>query len=252
VTSGGASGVVFATFGQQDSGCTSFGVEVEGRRLFVKVAHEEAGVASLRRAVALHHDVRHPAIVPLLGQVEVPAGLALVMPWVEGEVLYGAPWGGSVARADPTGPHARFRRLPTPDVLRAVARIFDAHTVVADHGYVAVDLYDGCFLYDFDRREVHLCDLDEYRPGPFVLAEDRLPGSLRFMAPEERRRGATIDERTTVHALGRTALVLLDEEDLSGRFRASYEALAVAQRASHPEPDERYQTVAELVEAWRR
>jgi serine/threonine-protein kinase len=84
-----------------------------------------------------------------------------------------------------------------------------------------------------------------------VLDDDRLPGSSRFMAPEESRRGALIGERTTVHALGRTALVLLDEGDLTGRFRGPPGARAVAERASSAEPQDRYPTVAALVAAWR-
>ncbi|MGW5434528.1 hypothetical protein ACWET9_46705 [Streptomyces sp. NPDC004059] len=52
-------------------------------------------------------------------------------------------------------------------------------------GFVAVGLYDGCMLYDFDEHRMSLCDLDEYRASPFVLNADRLPGSTRYMAPEE-------------------------------------------------------------------
>jgi amidase len=244
-----ALGEVFATFRDQDSGGASFGVEVGGRRLFVKGAVEPRAEPSLRRAVAVHRAVRHPAVVPLLGELAADGVPALVYPWVDGEVLYG-PRGGATARCDPSSAHARFRRLPVPEVLAAVERIFAAHLVVADRGYVAVDLYDGCFLYDADRHEMHLCDLDEYRPGPFVLDEDRLPGSERFMAPEERRRGALIDERTTVHALGRSALVLLDAGDLDGGFRGPAAARAVAERATRAEPEDRYPTVAELVAAW--
>lgn len=82
--------------------------------------------------------------------------------------------------------------MPTSEVLAALESIFDAHLAVADAGFVAVDLYDGCFIYDFVARRMRLCDLDEYRPGPFVVDADRLPGSLRFMAPEEFERGAAI------------------------------------------------------------
>ena len=67
---------------------------------------------------------------------------------------------------------------------------------MAAAGFVSVDLYDGCFLYDFDRHEMRLIDLDEYRPAPFVVDAERLPGSRRYMAPEEFQRGVTIDERT--------------------------------------------------------
>lgn len=51
---------------------------------------------------------------------------------------------------------------------------------------------DGCFLYDDERLAMHLVDLDEYRPGPFTVTADRLPGSSRYMAPEECRRVAGV------------------------------------------------------------
>ncbi|MFJ8828503.1 hypothetical protein [Micromonospora aurantiaca] len=111
---------------------------------------------------------------------------------------------------------ARFQRLPVAEVRAALATILDAHLAVSAAGYVAVDLYDGCFLYDFDAHRMRLIDLDEYRPGPFVLDSDRLPGSRRYLSPEELTRGATIDERTTVHALGRTLHHLLDARPAGG------------------------------------
>ena len=132
-----------------------------------------------------------------------------------------------------------------------VFAVFDAHVEVARRGFVAVDLYDGCFLYDFERGSLRLFDLDEYRPGPFVVEGDRLPGSTRFMAPEEQQRGATIDERTTVFNLGRVARVLLDEGDNTGRFRGPAPLHAVAEQATEPRPSSRFATVAAFVDAWR-
>lgn len=244
---------ILATFDRQDSGCRSYGVDVGGCRLFVKASVEVRAVPSLQRAVALHEAVRHEAIIPLLGAATTSdGGMLLVYPWVDGEVLYGAPLGGRPQRLDPGGPHARFRALPVAEVLAAVDEIFDAHLAVTAAGFVAVDLYDGCFIYDFHRRRMQLCDLDEYRPGPFVVEEERLPGSTRFMAPEEFERGATIDERTTVFNLARSALVLLDSGDLDGTFRGGAEARDVLTRATEPQPDERFPTVAEFVSAWRR
>ncbi|WP_369169584.1 hypothetical protein AB5J49_17625 [Streptomyces sp. R28] len=83
-------------------------------------------------------------------------------------------------------------------------------------GHVAVDLYDGTFLCDFEGDELHLIDLDEYRPGPFTLDVDRLPG---------RRRGA----------------------GLAGTAAQP----AVLDRATGTDPGERFGSVRELVRAWR-
>ena len=123
---------------------------------------------------------------------------------------------------------------------------------MAAAGLVSVDLYDSCFIYDFDAGRMRICDLDEYRPGPFVLEGDRLPGSRRFMAPEERRRGATVDERTTVFHLGRTGLVILDTGDLDGEFRGTSAMLAVLERATRADPPARHSTVQAFVADWRR
>lgn len=242
---------IFAAFRQQDSGCHALGIALGDERWFVKFSVEARAVPSLERAVAFHRDVVHPAVIPLRSAIRTPSGLALVYPWVDGEVLYGAPVTGPVKRLDPEGPHARFRSLSVTEILDALEAIFDAHLAVAAQGLVAVDLYDGCFIYDFQTRTVRLCDLDEYRPGPFVVQEQRLPGSRRFMAPEEFRRGAVIDQRTTVFNLGRTAQVLLDEGDLDGRFRGGPRLAEVAGRATRDDPADRFACVADFLEAWR-
>ncbi|MGQ0774589.1 MAG: hypothetical protein ACT4NY_09250 [Pseudonocardiales bacterium] len=103
-----AAGQIFARFFQQDSGCRAYGVEVEGGRYFVKASVEKRAVPSLHRTEVLHRSVTHEAIIPLLDSVTTDDGLALIYPWVEGEVLYGAPVGGAAARLDSAGPHARF------------------------------------------------------------------------------------------------------------------------------------------------
>ncbi|MGI8693856.1 MAG: hypothetical protein ACR2JK_13315 [Geodermatophilaceae bacterium] len=250
-------GEVFAEFRQQDSGCQALGLRVEQDRWFVKFSVEQHAVPSLRRAAALHREVEHPSVIPLRNVISLRnvsgsrSGLALVYPWVDGEVLYGAPGGGATQRLDAAGAHARFRALPVEEILASLDAVYDAHVAVAASGFVAADLYDGCLIYDFPARRTWLCDLDEYRRGPFVLDQDRLPGSTRFMAPEEFRHGATIDQRTTVFNLGRAAQVLLDEGDLQGRFRGGAVLAAVAAQATERDPAGRYPSVAEFVDAWR-
>jgi serine/threonine-protein kinase len=240
-------GEVFRAFRDQDSGCVSYGVRLaDGERWFVKEATTDAAQHSLNRAWAFHRAVRHPVIVPQLHRFATGDGrTAVVMPWRHGELLY------SPEQLRHTGPLARFQALPVPRVLHAVDHLLDAHLAVEAAGFVAVDLYDGAFLYDFAADALHLIDLDEYRPGPFVLQADRLPGSRRFMAAEEWQRGSTIDTRTTVHALGRAIHLLLNTADEKPTWRGTAAQLALAERATRPDPAERFTTVAELTAAWR-
>lgn len=233
----------FAVFDEQDSGCVSYGVARGGRRLFVKTAQTAAGRDSLRRAIAFHAAVQHDAIVHPVEVTDAPAEIVLVYPWCEGAVLNHATMAGSDRSA-----LERFRRLGVDFVVAAIDTILSAHQRVAAAGFVSVDLYDGCFLYDFDRHEMRLIDLDEYRPAPFVLDADRLPGSRRYMAPEEFQRGATIDERTMVFHLGRTIAELLDGHD--GGIRSAKHR-RVVEAATQQEPDARLATVSALVDAWR-
>jgi serine/threonine-protein kinase len=234
----------FAIFDEQDSGCVSYGIARGGRRLFVKTAKSTRGRESLRRAARFHQSIRHPAIVHPVEVADTPDGPRLTYPWCEGTVLNRATVRGSDRSA-----LLRFQGLAVGEVVAAVSTILDAHLAVAGAGFVAVDLYDGCFLYDFVAGEMRLIDLDEYRPGPFTLEADRLPGSQRYMAPEEFRRGSTIDERTTVFNLGRTIAHLLDGP---AGWRGSATQRRVVVAATEPNPARRIATVAELVGMWLR
>jgi serine/threonine-protein kinase len=173
------------------------------------------------------------------------------MPWCEGEVLYHPTVRRSGGRAHPDSPMARFRALPVPDVLAVLEQVLDAHLAVERAGFVAVDFYDGCILYDFTTGQVRLCDLDEYRPGPFTVRGERLPGSTRYMAPEEFRHGAEINSRTTVFNLGRAVRLLLDAGDTESRWRGTAEQLAVVAKATESRPELRFASVHDFMTAWR-
>ncbi|SEC16607.1 serine/threonine protein kinase [Streptomyces sp. 2314.4] len=244
-------GTVFHAFREQDSGCVSYGVAVGGERWFVKGATESEATTSLRRAVRVHAAVQHPVIVPLQHTFDIAGGLALVYPWVDGTVLYHPTVSRHGGRTAPDSPMAQFRRLPVPVILRVLEQVLDAHLAVEAAGLIAVDFYDGCLLYDFESDHMALCDLDEYRPGPFILEADRLPGSRRFMAPEEFTRGSTIDIRTTVFVLGRALRLLLDAGDDEQEWRGSPPQLEIIERATASDPAYRFASVEALVQAWR-
>ena len=245
-------GTIFRRFPRQDSGTRAFGVECDGRRYFVKEAIRPETAAGILRAEELNRHFRHPILPFLRNTIRTPDGLVGVYDWVDAEVIYNVeiPRGSRIDGAD--SPHLRFRSLPLPRVLHALDQVFHAHEKLALLGYVASDFYDGAILYDFEGHRTYLCDQDEYRPGSFFLLTDRNFGSTRFMAPEEFKKGAVIDEVTNVFTTGRTALVLLGNGTGSeAGFRGSREMLAVARRATAPEREERFTSLAEFARAWR-
>ena len=245
-------GDVFTAFRQQGSGTVSYGVLADGDRWFVKQSDDPGTVESLRRALHLHTTVRHPALPRLRHNFETPDGLTLVYDWVPGEVLNDPRFTREQRRFDPGHPHVRFRSLPLQNILDALDTIFDAHILLAEHGFIASDLYDGCFIYDFDGARTYICDLDEYRPGPWVLERDRAYGSTRFMAPEEFQRGATIAQVTNLFNLGRAATVLLgDGTESLDAFKGTDAMKEVVLRATDQDRAQRQQSVGEFVTEWR-
>jgi hypothetical protein len=235
----GRVGTVFRTFPGHDSDCMSYGIEVGGERWFVKHSGAARGIASLRRAERLHTVARHAALPRLHNAFETPGGL--------GGVVIHQPHGAAAG-----SPRARFEALPLAEVAAALGTIYDAHLLLAGLGFVAVDFYDGCIIYDFEGCRTYLCDLDEYREGPFVLEDERLPGSTRFMAPEEWERGARVDQVTNVFTLGRTAAVLLgDRSGSMQHWRGGRRMRNVVLRATRPDRAQRHQSVREFVQEWR-
>jgi serine/threonine-protein kinase len=142
--------------------------------------------------------------------------------------------------------------LPADEIAAAIDTILDVHERLCGAGWVACDFYDGAVIYDFAARRTWLIDLDTYRLGPFVNEMGRMFGSSRFMAPEEFERGATIDQRTTVFTLGRTISVFLGGGDLDrGAFRGTEPQYRAMVTACQPNRAARFQSVSDLVEAWR-
>ena len=154
-------------------------------------------------------------------------------------------------RNDPQSTFQRFRRLPSHEIIRALDLVYELHHHLAELGWIAIDFYDGCLIYDFNYQELHIVDLDHYCEGPFINEMGRMFGSSRFMAPEEFERGARIDERTTVFTMGRTAAVLLSDGTLERcPFRGSDALYEVVCHACHADPRERYDSMAAFFAAW--
>jgi hypothetical protein len=250
-------GHLFARFGRTASGNVAYGAEVDGARWFVKTAGDPgdqrseghaARVERLRTGAEIARSVEHRAVPLFVGTVESATGPVLVYAWAEGESL-DVP---RDHRGDPDSAAARFRALPLPVVLDAIEDLHDLHVALAERGWVAGDLYAASLLYDFTRRRLTVIDLDHYSRGPIINTMGRMYGSARLMSPEELTRGATVERRSTVFTLARIALWMLSDENLDRtEYRGPARSLAVIDRATAPDPADRYQDVASYVADWR-
>ena len=251
-----AVGDVFATFGAptQDSGNVSYGLQIGDQRFFVKTTDPgiqvlldyDSRVELLMNAAQLANSCNHPTLPALVNVVESSEGPMLVFEWVDGELLRGK-------RDDRQSAHQRFRRLPVEEILAALDATFELHVQLADAGWIAVDFYDGSMIYDFGRRQLHIVDLDNYQRGPFKNSMGRMFGSSRFMAPEEFQMGHWINERTTIFTMGRTAAVFLSDASLGREpFRGNGKLHDVVVRACQTRPEERYGSIGDFYEDWRR
>ena len=249
-------GEIFRSFADQDSGCISYGVKIAGQKYFIKFSNEARGIASLQRARLFGQQVQHSALAKFHGLFPMPTelGLALQYNWLDGEVLYDYTRFTSEERqTHPKCAHVRFRALPLAKRLKSLDVIYTFHLELAKTGYIAVDFYDGCVIYDFEKDKTYLCDMDEYQRAPFILSKERLPGSSRFMAPEEFQRGAKLDGVTNVYTLGKMAAVLLGDSTGAINNWSGTESMAkVIERATRSERRERYPSVADFVRAWQQ
>lgn len=259
-----AYGSVFCAFDQQDSGNICFGVTDGAQRWFIKYAGASAvncnrdpqeAILRLQRASPVYQELAHPVLVRPIEHGPRGAGYVCVYAWADGECLH-AHWDFDrhPKYEHPQSPNYRFRHLPLEKKLACLDDIYQFHLLVAAKGYVAIDFYDGCIMYDFATGKTTICDIDFYQQQPCTNEMGRMWGSSRFMSPEEFELGAIIDEVTNVFTMGATAFELLG----SNRNRSIQEWTApeslyrVAARATNAARSLRYQSLTEFHGEWQQ
>ena len=120
-------------------------------------------------------------------------------------------------------------------------------------GYVAIDFYDGCIMYDFDNSRTVICDVELYSKSPYKNHMGRMYGSSRFMSPEEFQLGEIIDEITNVFTMGATAFELFGgTRDRSyEKWALSKELYDVAKQAVSDERNSRQQSIEQFITEWK-
>ena len=108
-------------------------------------------------------------------------------------------------------------------------------------------------MYDADSHKTTICDIDFFRKQPCINDMGRMWGSSRFQSPEEYKLGADIDEITNVYCAGAFAFALFGNYNRTREdWQLSDEAFTIATKAISNDRNERYQTIKDLKEVWRK
>ena len=235
------------------------------RRVAIKVLHPDlaaaVGADRFLREITIAAQLQHPHILTLIDSGEADGLLYYVMPYVEGQSL--RDW----ISAAPDG-------LPVSDARRILREVADALAHAHRHGVVHRDIKpDNVMLADGHAQVV---DFGVAKAMSARAVTRQLTGSgmslgtPAYMAPEQAAADPTADHRVDIYAIG-----VLGYELLTGRppFSGSPQAVLAAQISKAPEPlrtlrpdvpaplsaiimrclekdpDKRFQTAEELVEA---
>lgn len=178
--------------------------------------------ARLQREAHILARLDHPAIVPVHDAGTLPDGRTFyVMKLVRGRRF------DEVLASD----------APQQHRLNAFARILDAVAFAHAHGIVHRDLKPANVMVGAF-GEVYVMDWGVAQDLT-ADSEPAVVGTPGFMPPEQELAHARVDGRADIFALGAMLAHLAGES-------APPALKAIAEQARHPEPDRRYQDVAEL------
>lgn len=235
-----------------EQGLVDFGLDgPKYGRLYVRFAgarltggpDPEKAVSQLRMAMPVYEALYpHPALIRLQGHGPAAGGYCAIFRWPEGTPL-----------ADEEAKN-QLCRQPLLTRLRMIDAVFDFHAYAAEMGFVSVDFSGRCLVADFASGEIAVRGIDRYRRTPCVNDLGRMPGSPRFLAPEEYQTGAPLTELTMEYAMGALAFSFFAERSLRERFAwtAGEPLYQAAFRACAENPAERYPSLREFLAAWRQ
>jgi len=245
-------GKVFKVYDDQDSGNICFGMADGDNKYFVKFAgaptaranvSTDEAIKRMKLTVPIYRDLAYPILTRLIDAEEIGGGYAMVFEWTDAECM---------GRQYPKS-REKFMQMPLDIRLRVFDEILDFHTHVAKKGYIAIDFYDGCIMYDFNIDRTVLCDIEFYAKTPYKNPIGRMWGSSRFMSPEEFILGAVIDEITNVYTMGATAFAFFGNERdrCFEQWVLGNELFDIAKKAVNDDRNKRQQSIEQFIAEWR-
>lgn len=271
-------GQVFCVFDQTDSGNISFGVEnTAGEKYFIKVAGAKTlesvcepieAVKTLKKAVKIYKDLACEWVINFVSSGSFGNLFYLVFDWVEGECLFDH-WNFVYYDSHPEvqTPKMKFRQLAPGKKEKVAEQLIAFLKFLESNNYVVVDFYDGSLLYNFEKDELTICDIDFFREMPVKNSIGAgYWGSARMKAPEEYQLNAQIDTRTNVFILGALLFTLFGNYpiELIGKMYEKQQFIPLEKKdwllaprlydmilkAVSRNPNERFQTIVDFEQAW--
>ncbi len=245
-------GQVFQVFDQQDSGNICFGCTSSKGSYFIKFAGAptlravwtpQQAIERARQSETVYRALAHDSLINCLYAGEIGGGYIQVFPWVEGLC-----WGKLYPDQ-----RKRFLALSDPVKLKIYDTILHFHQYVLACGWVCLDFYDGSVLYQPETNKTYICDIEFYQRQPFWNLTGHLPGSSRFMSPEERTAGMPIDERSCIFVMGATAFELFGGgmDRTPSLWRLNTKSWQAALQAVQLDRKARYSSLEAYIAAWK-
>ena len=241
-------GAPFEVFLKQDSGNQGYSFRTAEGAKWVKVLNlEQTPLADVQAVIDFYNGLRSRLIPRNWRLVNLEDGSLMEHDWVPGRVLRSP----EEDRNSASSTYQQFMQLPIETRCQIYDEIVQLFLEIEGQGIIIEDFYDGCILYDFERGQAYVCDLDHIHQGAYILGKERQYGSARFMAPEEFQKGALIDQRTNVYTMGASGFVLLND---NRRERAEWslteEEYGVLVRATSKDKEDRQRSIGELHDQW--
>lgn len=257
-------GKVFCVFDQQDSGNICFGVQRDNEKVFIKYAGAktveydgdiEKAISELMRVSEIYKNLSCDQLIKFKDEFITEDGYAVVFEWIEGNNLH-EHW---TFNKYPKYTHEKsayykYKNLDFSKKLKSIDTIFRFLCNVEDKGYVAIDLYDGSIMYDFNKDITKICDIDFFRKKPAVNNIGKgFWGSDRFKSPEEYELNAIIDERTNVFNLGALIFGILgsDTDYSFEKWEGTKKLYDLVSIATSLDRDKRFKSVRDFYNEWK-
>jgi len=247
-------GKVFKVFDERPSGNISFGIQNGDKRYFVKFAgaktvhynefngDPQSAIARLKESACVYQDLAYNNMIKFVNAEEIGGGYATVFIWEDASGL----------EMFNTPEYLKFMQMPIEKRVKAFEDIITFHAYVAAKGYVAIDFFEGSIMYDYDKNQTIICDLDFYRKSPYIGDLGVICHSGRLASPEERVADEVMDEITNVYTMGAIAFSLLSycvrTPEVWPLNKALYD---VVKRAVSDERSKRQQSINQLIEEWK-